>query len=103
MSLSAEQFNRLRGPALTVLIMDKVRHYHEQGAPLSTRQLARKLASNAQLTTPHQFNSLYHRVRVVVRNLADAGLVVTTTTWNEHYRVNNTLITLPPCSASTKN
>jgi hypothetical protein len=101
MSLSAQQYNRLRGPALTVLIIDKVRHHTAQGQELSTRQLAKQLASEAQLNQPEHFNALYYRVKVAVRSLADAGLITTTSTFHPAHRVNITLITLSPCSAST--
>lgn len=102
MSLSTEQYNRLRGPGLTVLVIDKVRQMHQHGAQLSTRQLARTLAADAQLKGPEQFAQLYQRVRIVVRGLADAGMVQLHTTYHSTYRVNLTLITpATPCSAST--
>lgn len=100
MSLSAQQYNRLRGPALTVLIMDKVRHHSMEGQELNTRKLTMQLAREAQVQDRHLLNALYHRVRVVVRNLADAGLITTTRTFHRTNGVNVTIITLP-CSAST--
>lgn len=101
MSLSTQQYNRLRGPGLTVLVIDKVRHMHQHGAQLSTRQLARTLAADAQVHGTDQFAGLYQRVRIVVRGLADAGLVHLQTTYDHKFRVNLTLITPTPCSAST--
>jgi hypothetical protein len=101
MSLSTEQYNRLRGPALTVLIMDKVRHYHTTGHQVTTRQLALQLAREAQLDHRTQFGALYSRVRIQVRTLADAGLITTTTSYHPKSRVNLTTITLSLCSAST--
>lgn len=97
MKSTPEQYNRTRGPALAVLVLDAIREHHE---PLSTRALAKRLAAANGQANAQQFSALYYRVRIVVRSLADAGLITTRTQFDPRNRVNVTLITLAPCSAS---
>ena len=97
MSSTPEQYNRTRGPALAVLVLDAVR---QQPDPISTRALAKRLAAANGQSDPQHFSALYYRVRIVVRSLADAGLITTRTQFDPRNRVNVTLITLAACSAS---
>lgn len=98
--MTPERYNRLRGPGLSVVVMDIVRDAHAKGEELSTRQLTRRVALAAGLTGNDHFTPLYRRVRIVVRDLADAAMLTTTTSFHKVHRVNVTLITLP-CSGST--
>ena len=104
MSSTPQQYNRTRGPALSVLVMETLREAHSTGNDkLSTRSLAKRLAAANGQHTPQQISSLYYRVRIVVRNLAEAGLINTESTYDKRYQVNVTLISIStptpqPCS-----
>jgi hypothetical protein len=101
---SAKEYNSLRGPALNVLVMDLVREHHSTGTQVSTRQVAMQLGRSRHLNKD-QLSTLYDRVRVVVRNLADAGLVQLKHDYHKVNRVNVVYISIPtptpppPCSA----
>lgn len=93
--MKAEQYNRLRGQALTILIMDTVRQCQAAGEEISTRQLAKRIAKQQHLHGKAQVEQLYNRVRTTVRNLSDAGMLQLNTTFHRTYRVNVTIITIP--------
>lgn len=98
MSQSPEQYNRTRGPALSVLVMDVVRTAGNE--PISIRQVAKRLAIANGANSKEALGALYYRVRIVVRGLAQSGLLHTRTTYSTINGINVTLVTLPPCSAS---
>lgn len=100
MKLTPDQYNRTRGPALIIVVMDTIRTADEQKEQLNTRQLVKRLAAANGLTSPEHFSSLYYRVRTIVRSLADAGLIHTRVEFDKKHQVNTTIITLTPCSAS---
>lgn len=74
MSLSAEAYNRLRGPGLTIRVMDIIREHHANGTPLTGRQIARQLSAFNSLDK-EQFGKLYIRIRGIIKGFEDAGLI----------------------------
>jgi hypothetical protein len=94
MKQTAQDYNSLRGPGLTVLVMDVVRLHHGTNTKVSTRQVAMQMGRSKQLTKD-QLSTLYKRVRTVVRSLADAGLVHLTKDYDRQKCVNVTYISIP--------
>lgn len=86
---SAEQHNRLRGPALAVLVMDRLRDFPgtAKGEPVTLWDLNRLLCEEAGLHGPAR-NAQYSRLRRTVTVLTGAGLLRSEKKWepeNERY------------------
>jgi len=79
---SAEEHNRMRGPALAVLIMDLLRSGPSADtAPISMWDLNRNLCDGAALPRGKAREYQYSRVRRMVGTLERAGLLRSEKQW----------------------
>lgn len=86
---SAEEHNRLRGPALAVLVMDRLRNApgSENGTSVTLWDLNRMLCEAAGIHG-HPRRDVYARLRRTVKVLENAGLLRSEKRWekdNERY------------------
>lgn len=96
MPLTPEEHNRTRGRALTILVMDTVRHLCATKGETSLWAVVGEVARRYNFRGQHRVN-LYKRVARMLPELRDSGLVSTEKRWNKEKEVYNLIIR--PCSA----
>jgi hypothetical protein len=93
--MSPEQYNKLRGRALSAMLMELIKTSAATKEELTMRQLSLRLADQEQLQNEELRKHLYYRVRTTLRQLENAGMVKVTTLFHPVLRVNCNIISLP--------
>jgi hypothetical protein len=92
--MTAEQYNRLRGPVLSYLVMELVKASQVAKEEINVRQVWKRYI--AQEAVPDGLQErLYYRILYTLRALQAGNVVKLTSQFHQTKRVNVILITLP--------
>jgi len=102
--MKPEDYNRLRGQSLTIMVMDIVREKHAAGEEVSAWGITKLTAERYQLTIT-QRKQLRERIYDLVRSLEASGLITCERRWNARTNGYIKLITpatpAPSCSETS--